>query len=47
MLIEKYKQRYIEGFFLVYQVAFEAVKGSGYKSDIAIDDISMTACGEY
>ncbi|XP_055996867.1 MAM and LDL-receptor class A domain-containing protein 1-like isoform X2 [Ostrea edulis] len=28
-----------------YKVAFEAIKGSGYRSDIAIDAISMTACG--
>jgi hypothetical protein len=34
-------------FVFNYQVAFEAIKGSGYESDIAIDAISMNACGEY
>jgi hypothetical protein len=32
---------------LEYQVAFEAIKGSGNESDIAIDSIMMNECGEY
>jgi hypothetical protein len=28
-------------------VAFEAIKGSGNESDIAIDSIMMNECGEY